>query len=77
MELPQCNLKTCGYHSDGNCLSKTMYAQCEYTLSKSSLNVAQDLINEYNNKYEYYDTDSYWNNGAVEALEELIRRLSE
>lgn len=40
-------------------------------------NVANDLIEEYTNKYEYYDTDSYWNNGAVEALEELLRRLHE
>lgn len=40
-------------------------------------NVANYLIKEYTNKYEYYDTDSYWNNGAVEALEELLRRLHE
>ena len=37
----------------------------------------EDLIKEYQNKYEYYDTDSYVNIGAVEALEELLRRLNE
>jgi hypothetical protein len=37
----------------------------------------EDLIKEYQNKYEYYDNESYWNLGAVEALEELLRRLNE
>ena len=77
MELPLCNLKTCRYYSDGNCLNKDIYANCKYTWSKDWVNIAYDLINEYNNKYSYYDTDSYWNNGAVEALEELLRRLGE
>ena len=38
--------------------------------------VIKDLIEEYQNKYEYYDNESYWNLGAVEALEELLRRLN-
>lgn len=38
--------------------------------------VIQDLIKEYENKYEYYECESYWNLGAVEALEELLRRLN-
>ena len=33
------------------------------------------LIYEYENKFEYYDEEKYWNLGAVEALEELARRL--
>lgn len=77
MELPLCNLHTCRYYSDGNCLNKTMYIKCEYTLSKYYLIVAQDLIDEYNNKHEYYDWEGYWNNGAVEALEELLRRMND
>lgn len=36
----------------------------------------EDLIKEYENKHEYYDWESYWNEGAVEALEELLKRLS-
>lgn len=38
--------------------------------------VIQDLIEEYENRYEYYEYESHWNNGAVEALEELLRRLN-
>ena len=38
--------------------------------------VIEELIKEYESKYEYYDVESYWNNGAVEALEELLRRLN-
>ena len=34
MELPLCNLKTCRYCFDGNCIEKIMYEQCEYTLAK-------------------------------------------
>lgn len=37
--------------------------------------IIHNLIDEYNRKPEYYDTDSMWNLGAVEALEELLRRL--
>ena len=77
MELPLCDLKTCLCYSDGNCLSKKMHVKCEYTLSKNCLNIAQELIEEYNNRHEYYDHDNYWNLGAVEALEELFKRLSE
>ena len=36
----------------------------------------EDLIKEYENRNEYYDNESYWNLGAVEALEELLRRLN-
>ena len=77
MELPQCGLKTCRYYSDGNCLNKTMYKKCEYTLAKNCLIVVQELIDEYNNEPDYYETDTCWNNGAVCALEELMRRLGE
>lgn len=34
-----------------------------------------NLIYEYENKFEYYEEEKYWNLGAVEALEELTRRL--
>lgn len=34
-----------------------------------------NLIYEYENKFEYYEEEKYWNLGAVEALEELARRL--
>lgn len=36
----------------------------------------QDLIKEYENKPKCLYTDSYWNMGAVEALEELLKRLN-
>ena len=39
--------------------------------------VVHDLIKEYENRGEYYDSDIYWNLGAIEALEELLRRLNE
>lgn len=39
--------------------------------------VIEDLIKEYNNKHEYDDSDACWNLGAIEALEELLRRLNE
>lgn len=48
------------------------YEMCEWFES-----LIEDLIKEYKDKYEYYDTDSYWNNGAIEALEELMRRMNE
>ena len=37
----------------------------------------EDLILEYNCKYEYYDYEKYWNLGATEALKELQRRLND
>ncbi len=37
----------------------------------------EDLIEEYQNKYEYYYHESFWNLGAIEALEELLKRLNE
>ena len=33
------------------------------------------LIYEYETKFEYYEEEKYWNCGAVDALEELARRL--
>ena len=48
-----------------------------YEMYEGIESVINDLIEEYKNKYEYYDTDSWWNNGAIEALEELLRRLSD
>ena len=38
--------------------------------------VIKDLIEDYEHKYEYYECEKYWNLGAVEALEELLRRLN-
>ena len=48
-----------------------------YEMYEGIESVINDLIEEYKNKYEYYDTDSWWNNGAIEALEELLRRLND
>lgn len=31
IDLPGCNLKTCRYSSDGNCVDKNRYNSCEYT----------------------------------------------
>lgn len=30
IDLPQCNLKTCRLHSDGNCIRKSEFDRCEY-----------------------------------------------
>lgn len=30
IDLPQCGLKTCHYYSDGNCVVKTKYEECDY-----------------------------------------------
>lgn len=38
--------------------------------------VIKDLIEDYEHRYEYEDYEKYWNLGAVEALEELLRRLN-
>ncbi len=78
MELPQCDLKTCRYYSDGNCLNKTMYAECKYTWSKNCLVIARELIEEYSTKVvqsHYYDLARHRALGAVEALEELFIRF--
>ena len=37
----------------------------------------EDLIKEYENKHEYYDHERYWNLGAVEALEKLLKKVKE
>ena len=37
----------------------------------------EDLIKEYKDKHENYEWESHWNLGAVEALEELLKRLNE
>lgn len=50
-------------------MSETILEEFEFLI--------RDLIEEYENKAEYYYTDSYWNCGAIEALEELLRRLHE
>ena len=34
IDLPQCNLKTCGYYSDGNCIDKKQNDICEYAYMK-------------------------------------------
>lgn len=39
--------------------------------------VIYELIDEYNNKPEYYESDGWVNTGAIMALEELLRRLNE
>lgn len=31
----------------------------------------KDLINDYEMKSSYYETDEYWNYGAIEALESI------
>ena len=36
----------------------------------------QYMIEEYENKHEYYEWESYWNSGAIEALETLMDRLA-
>lgn len=37
----------------------------------------KDMIKEYEAMAEYYDTDGYVKQGAISALEELLRRLNE
>ena len=37
----------------------------------------EDLINRYNSKCECYEWESYWNLGAVEALEELLKEVKQ
>lgn len=51
-------------------LGKPKLAPCEWIEI-----MIHDLIDEYSNKAEYYESDSFWNLGATEALEELLRRL--
>lgn len=36
-----------------------------------------EMISEYKNKSSYYDTEVLRKQGAIEALEELLRRLNE
>lgn len=30
IDISQCGLKTCRYYSDGNCLNRTRYEECDY-----------------------------------------------
>ena len=39
--------------------------------------IIENLIKTYKNKYEYYEWESYWNLGAIEALEELLREVKQ
>lgn len=34
INLPQCDLKTCRFFSDGNCLYRNEYEKCNYTMAK-------------------------------------------
>ena len=46
-------------------------------LNKKLRNIVRDLIKEYENMYAHYEWEDSWNNGAVEALEELLKRLND
>ena len=35
IDLPLCNLKTCRYSSDCNCIDKNRYNSCEYAYAES------------------------------------------
>lgn len=37
----------------------------------------EDMIEEYKNKQSYYDTEALRKQGAIEALEKLLKRLSD
>lgn len=39
--------------------------------------LVEDLIKEYKSEYRVYDAHRNWNNGAIEALEELLKRMNE
>lgn len=58
IDLPQCDLKTCRYCFDGNCINNDRYGQCNYTIAidncKRLLSIAKggakvygDLLREY------------------------------
>lgn len=49
MDLPQCNLKTCRYSSDGNCTDKNRFGTCEYSCVKqenTKLKVENERLKE-------------------------------
>lgn len=75
IDLHQCDFSNCRRHFDGNCNSKEAFRNCTYQNLLNSRHQIEKLIEEYNNKPEYYDTDGYVNHGAVEALETLLLRL--
>ena len=37
IDLPQCNLKTCRYQADGNCVDRNRFETCEYTFAKEEI----------------------------------------
>lgn len=53
-------------------MSDEMYEMCEWFES-----LIEDLIKEYKSEYRVYDAHRNWNNGAIEALEELLKRINE
>ena len=42
VDLPFCNLITCRYQFDGNCMNKNKYDTCEYTEAAENLNLLQE-----------------------------------
>lgn len=55
MELPKCNLKTCHFYFDGNCVSETKYKNCEYTFALEELNKLRPCVTELE-RAEYLDS---------------------
>lgn len=37
IDLPQCNLKTCKYQVDENCVDRNRFETCEYTFAKEEI----------------------------------------
>ena len=37
IDLPQCNLKTCKYQADGNCVDRNRFETCEYIFAKEEI----------------------------------------
>ena len=63
IDLPQCDLKTCRFCFDGNCINADKYEQCSYTVvinnCKRFLNMLRQTGKTFENWMKDFETLKY------------------
>ena len=73
---PLCNLKSCRYCFDGNCIDKEKYARCEYPFYAGIPAMIEEQIKKYDQQVSYYNDAGWYAMGAKDALEDLLDKIN-
>ncbi len=84
IDLPQCNLKTCRYSFDGNCVDKSRFDTCEYTYALAEKDNAKDELrhsylkqHDLKNEYDKLKAENSLARDIINNLDKSNKEISD